>query len=79
MQVVVVLRGRALELIYEAHDFIIDVRGNDGGKCLQVGNLFRNWNADIICLQEIEVKHIPCSTLCRVRSQHVDWCCLDSI
>ncbi|XP_059429183.1 uncharacterized protein LOC132162996 [Corylus avellana] len=57
-----------------------NVRGlNKRDKRLRVSNLLRDWNADVVCLQETKIQ---CMSRNIVRSlwgrNHVDWCCLDS-
>lgn len=51
---------------------------NDSEKCKSVGNLFRGWKVDLVCLQETTVAVVSCAL---VRSlwggPHVKWCCLE--
>lgn len=54
-----------------------NVRGLiEGDKHLRVGNLLRQWKANIICLQGTKLEYISSSSLWGY--QHVDWCFLDS-
>ncbi|KAG6663959.1 hypothetical protein CIPAW_02G057800 [Carya illinoinensis] len=55
-----------------------NVRGlNDASKRLQVKNLLREWNADIVCLQETKLKTVTTNNIRSIWScVYIDWALL---
>ena len=58
-----------------------NVRGmNDSGKRLCIKNMMKDWNADIICLQETKMELITAQIIRSLwRCHYVDWVFLGSI
>ena len=53
---------------------------NDSGKRLRIKNMMKDWNADIICLQETKIKLITAQIIRSLwRCHYVDWVFLGSI
>ena len=57
-----------------------NVRGlNDSWKCLVVRNLLREWNCDVICLQETKIAGMDKQLVCNLWGcPYVDWVALDA-
>ncbi|KAL4614931.1 hypothetical protein ACB092_07G088600 [Castanea dentata] len=57
-----------------------NVRGlNDPRKCLIVKNLLREWNCDVVCLQETKLAGMDRQLICSLwSSPYVDWAALDA-
>ena len=54
-------------------------RLNDSRKCLVVRNLLKDWNCDVICLQETNIAGMDRQLVCSLwSSPYVDWVALDA-
>ena len=52
---------------------------NDSRKCLVVRNLLREWNYDVVCLQETKLAGMYKQLVCNLWScPYVDWVTLDA-